>query len=116
MAAIDDKFTEVDRSHTWKVTKVHEDGKVDMINTYKCTIYKVDSNTKNYHFAYMGQNQFIPYNPTFRYEIESKGMRTEQVKTKGEAKEWADLLQESGEVFSVTDRANDKIVFSSQAA
>jgi hypothetical protein len=113
MAQVGDKFTEVDRNNLWKVDKVHPDGKVDMTNQHGCSIFKVDLNTRSYHMAYYGKKQFQPYNPTDRYIVESVNMDTEYVKTKGEAKEWADLLSAEGEPFTVTDRTNDKVVFAS---
>ena len=37
----------------------------------------------------------------------------EEMKTKGEAEAWAELMDSEGEQYTITDRTNDKIVFSS---
>ena len=113
---VGNKFTEVDRSNLWTVTKLNkEDNTVDLINQHKCEIKHVDLETKNYHFAHMGQFQFQPFNPTCRFVLKMNGAtQDEEIKTRVEAKSWAELLDSEGEQYTITDLVNNKIVFSSQ--
>ena len=112
MVQVGDKYTEVDRSNMWKVTKVHPSGKVDM-NNGVCTIKDVDLETKNYHMAHFGKNQFQPFRPKYRYYMEAQGFRDEQMETIEEAEEWAGLMMEEGATFEIVDQTNDNVVFSS---